>query len=354
MDIAELLQLMVKKNISDIHFKANSAPLIRVQGELISSGFNQFTSQHIEQLAHTLMTPPQRELFERDRELDFAYSLDTVSRFRVNVYRQRGTIALNLRVIPLGFKSFEELRLPVEVLNKLAGESRGLILFAGITGAGKTTSLNAMLNRINEQYSYNIITVEDPIEFYHTDKKSSISQREIGPDTHSYDKALHYVLRQDPDLIVIGEMREKEEMYAGITAAETGHLVLATIHTIDAVQTIDRFIDLAHPHQRDSIRTQLSHVIKGIIAQRLVVDKNTGMLLPTTEVLLGTSLVKKLIAEGNFSEMYQSMEQGSYYGMHTFDQDLHRLYTQDVIAMEEALDKASNPDDLTLRLRVGS
>lgn len=351
MNVNELLKLMIKKGISDIHFKANAAPLIRVNGKLVSTGFDQFTPKHIEDLAFSLMTPEQKQAFNETHELDIAYAVDELSRFRVNIYRQKGTVALTLRVVPLVVKNFAELHLPEEPLKKLAAESRGLILVTGVTGAGKTTTMNAILDYINENYQYNIITVEDPIEYYHADKKSSLSQREVGPDTKSYAKALKYVLRQDPDVVVIGEMRDFEAISAGITAAETGHLVLSTIHTMDAVQTIDRIVDSYPPHQQHSVRSQLANVIKGIVCQRLVMRKDGEGRIPATEVLMGTSLIRKLIAEGKLADVYKAMEQGAYYHMHTFDTQLLELYKKGSITQEEALDKASNPDDLALKLR---
>ncbi|MHB9154810.1 MAG: type IV pilus twitching motility protein PilT [Endomicrobiales bacterium] len=351
MNFNELLTVLVKKGISDVHFKAGSAPLVRVHGRLVSTGLDRFTAPHVEELASSLMNAEQKKQFEAENELDFAYSVDGVSRFRVNMYRQRGTLALTLRVVPFLVKTIEELNLPAEPLKKLAAEPRGLILITGITGAGKTTTLNSMLDYINENFPYKIVTVEDPIEYYHADKKSSLSQREVGEDTRSYAVALKHVLRQDPDVVVIGEMRDFEAMQAGITAAETGHLVLSTIHTMDAVQTIGRIVDSYPPHLQNTIRSQLANVIKGIVAQRLVLAKDGEGRLPATEILIGTSLVRKLIAEGKIAEVYKAMEQGSYYGMHTFDSDLMQFYLKGRISLEEALDKASNPDDLSLRLK---
>jgi twitching motility protein PilT len=310
-----------------------------------------FQPAHVEELAFSLMTEGQRKTFEKENELDLAYSVRDLSRFRVNVYRQRGTVAVTLRVVPLKSKSFEELNLPIEPMRKLAAESRGLILIAGVTGAGKTTTMNALLNYINEQFQYNIVTIEDPIEFYHEDKKSSISQREVGVDTGNYQKALKNVLRQDPDVVVLGEMRDFESMSAGLTAAETGHLVLSTIHTMDAVQTIDRIVNSYPQHQQNLVQAQLANVLKGIIAQRLVVRKDGEGRLPVTEILIGTSLVRKMVAEAKLPDVYKAMEQGAYYGMHTFDQNLFTLVKDGRITMEEALDKASNPDDLTLKMR---
>ncbi|HBU70147.1 MAG TPA: type IV pili twitching motility protein PilT [Elusimicrobia bacterium] len=351
MNVNELLQLMVKKNISDIHFKAGAAPLIRVNGKLISTGFDQFSYKHLEELAFSFMNDAQKKHFLEENELDLAHSIDAVSRFRVNVYRQRGTIALTLRVVPLSIKNFAELNLPGEPMQKLASEPRGLILIAGVTGAGKTTTMNSIVDYINSNFQYNIVSVEDPIEYFHKDKKSSVSQREVGIDTKSYSKALKYILRQDPDVVVIGEMRDYEAMLAAITTAETGHLVISTIHTMDAAQTIDRIVGSCPPHQQASVRSQLAYVIKGIVAQRLVSSKDGSSRLPVTEILIGTSLIKKLLADDKLSDVYKAMEQGSYYGMRTFDQSLLELYKDGKITMEEALDKSSNPDDLTLKLR---
>ncbi|MBU0951221.1 MAG: type IV pilus twitching motility protein PilT [Elusimicrobia bacterium] len=351
MNINELLKLMVKAGISDIHFKSESPPLIRIYGKLMSSEFDVFTGKQIEELAYSLLNKEQKEKFETESELDVSYSVEGVSRFRVNVYRQRNTVALTLRVVPVKIKTFEELNLPPETLKKLAAQSRGLILVTGVTGAGKTTTMNSILDHINATFSYNIITVEDPIEFYHKDKKSSLSQREIGLDTKSFKNALKYVLRQDPDIVVIGEMREYEAITSGITAAETGHLVLSTIHTIDAVQTIDRIIDTYPEHQQHQARIQLSNVLKGIVAQRLCVSADGKGRVPATEILIGTSLVRKMILENKTPEIYKAMEQGEYYGMHTFDQDLNRLYIEKKIKLEEALDKATNPEDLQLKLK---
>ncbi len=351
MNIDQLLQVMIKTGISDIHFKSNSAPLIRMNGKLIPTQYEKFTNESIQKMAYSLMNDVQKKIFEQENELDFAYSISGYARFRVNIYKQKNSVALTLRVIPLDLKTFQDLHLPNDVLTKLCNESRGLVLITGVTGSGKTTTLNAMLNFINEKYQYNIITVEDPIEYYHIDKKSSISQREIGSDTKSFKNALRYVLRQDPDVVVIGEMRDFEAISAGITAAETGHLVLSTIHTIDAVQTIDRIIDTYPPHQQKQARIQLSNVLKGIIGQRLCLLNSGEGRIPATEVLIATSLVRKLILEDKPQELYKAMENGAYYLMHTFDQALLKLHIDGVISFEEAMDKATNPEDLQLKLR---
>ncbi|MBI4424369.1 MAG: PilT/PilU family type 4a pilus ATPase [Elusimicrobia bacterium] len=352
LDVAALLQLMVQKEISDIHFKADASPALRIHGKLIPAvNLQRLSAEDVRSVAYTLMTPEQGKQFEADDELDFAYSLAGVSRFRCNVFRQRGSIALTLRVVPLKVRTFEQLNLPLEPLARLAQESRGLVLFTGITGAGKTTTMNSFLNHINQTCQYRIITIEDPIEYFHQDVKCSIVQREVGYDTRSIAKALKNVLRQDPDIVVIGEMRDYETIQAAITAAETGHLVLSTLHTMDAVQTIDRIVD-AHPaHQHGQVRQQLANVLKGVIGQRLVPAVDGRGRYPATEVLIVNSLSRRHITEGKNSELHKMMEGGAYYGMHTFDQDLLRLFQEQRIDQKAALENASNPDDITLKLR---
>ncbi|MBN1385084.1 MAG: PilT/PilU family type 4a pilus ATPase [Elusimicrobia bacterium] len=351
MNVSELLQTMIKKGISDIHFKAGSPPVIRANGKLVPTGLENFTAKHIEEIAYSLLNNEQKEKFEAEDEIDMSYAVEGVSRFRVNVYRQRGSVALTLRVVPLKIKGFEELNLPIEILKKLAAEPRGLILFTGITGAGKTTSMNALIDYINTTISCKIVTIEDPIEYFHEDKKAFISQREVGADTKSFGKGLKYVLRQDPDVVCIGEMRDFEAISAGITAAETGHLVLSTIHTMDAVQTIDRIVDSYPPHQQHQIRITLSNVIKGIIAQRLLPSIQGDVRLPAIEILIGTSLIRKNIAAGKSAEIYKLMDQGEYYGMCTFEKSLIQLYKEKKITMEDALENTTNPDDFMLKVK---
>lgn len=350
-DVNQLLQTMIRAGISDIHFKAGTAPMVRVNGKLISTGFTKMTSPHIEELANNLMNEEQRNIFHRERELDMSYAVPNLSRFRVNVYRQKGSVALSLRVVPLQVRTFAELNLPSEPLVKLCSNTRGLILVAGITGSGKTTTLNAMLDHINRSYAYNIITIEDPIEYYHNDLKSSIAQREVGGDTDSFQKALKHILRQDPDVVVLGEMREADSIQAGIAAAETGHLVLATIHTMDTAQTMDRLLESYEPNEQAGARLRIANVLRGIIGQRLLESTDGATRFPATEILAATSLVRKLMAEGKTAEVLKAIEQGQYYGMHSFDQDILRLFQEKKISTEEALDAATNPDDLMLKLK---
>ncbi|MFI5363114.1 MAG: type IV pilus twitching motility protein PilT [Elusimicrobiota bacterium] len=351
-DIKNLLTLMVEKDISDIHFKADSVPALRVRGAMIlATNLQKMTEEDIASVAEQLMTKEQAAHFEKEMELDLAYSLKGSARFRVNVYRQKGSIGLTLRVVPVKLRSFEELNLPVAALTKLGQESRGLILFSGITGAGKTTTLNSFLNHLNLEHQYRIITIEDPIEYYHADQKSTIVQREVGLDTHSFASALKHVLRQDPDVVVIGEMRDFETMQAAISAAETGHLVLSTIHTLDATQTVDRIVD-AHPaHQHVQVRQQLANCLKGVVGQRLVLSKDGKSRYPATEIMIANSLVRRQMLEGKTSELRKLLEGGEYYGMHTFDQDLIRLFSEGKIGEQAALEEATNSEDLALRLK---
>jgi twitching motility protein PilT len=351
-DIKQLLTLMVQKDISDIHFKADSVPALRVRGSMIlATNLQKLSAEDVKAVADGLMNKEQAAEFEKEMEIDLAYSLEGVSRFRVNIYRQKGTIGLTLRVVPMKLKTFEELNLPVAPLQKLGQESRGLILFAGITGAGKTTTMNGFLHYINENQQYRIITIEDPIEFYHQDLKSTIVQREVGHDTRSFAAALRHILRQDPDVVVVGEMRDLETMQAAISAAETGHLVISTIHTIDAAQTVDRIVD-AHPaHQHGQVRQQLANCLKGVVGQRLVISKDGKTRYPATEVLIGNSLVRRHLTEGKTAELRKTIEAGEYYGMHTFDQDLLRLFSEGKIDDKTVLEESTNPEDIALKLK---
>ncbi len=351
MDIRELLQFMVLQNISDIHFKADCAPLIRLNGQLISTQKEPFTPETVKQIAYSLMAEPHKKRFEEDGELDMSYAVNKLSRFRVNVYRQKGTLALSLRVIPWDLKGFEELNLPASTFQKLCGMPSGLILIAGVTGAGKTTTLNAMIHYINERYAYNIITIEDPIEFYHKDKRSSISQREVGNDTQSFGTALKYILRQDPDVIVIGEMRDPEAIAAAVVAAETGHLVLSTIHTMDASHTIQRIIDSYPADQRTPMRLAVANILRGVIAQKLMTTQDTKSRIPCTEILLMTPYIRQLIGDNKMTEVYSAIARGHGEGMMTFDQDLLRLCKEGKISRESALIETTRPDNFLSMLQ---
>lgn len=351
MEYKRLIELMLRDGISDILFKPGSCPLIRVNGQLVQTNLEPLSATQTTEICRSLLTAEQYKEFTNKHEMDVACTVDGVSRFRVNLYRQKGTVAVALRTIPLKLKNFDDLHLPTQTLRKLVGQGRGLILFAGVTGAGKTTTMNAIINFLNQNYTYNIITIEDPIEYVHTDVKSSISQREVGADTASFKDSLRNVLRQSPDVIAIGEMRDLETMSAAISAAESGHLVLSTIHTIDAVHAVNRIVDAYPPHEQNSIRQQVAGVISGVVAQRLVRSTDGNSRYPATEILIGTTFMRKLMAEGKTDEVGRMMAQDTYYGMHTFDQDLENLHAQNLISTQEALNHATNLEDLALKLR---
>jgi len=351
MEYKRLIELMLRDGISDILFKPGSCPLIRVNGQLVQTNLEPLTSAQTEEIVRSLLTAPQQKEFAERHEMDVACTVDGVSRFRVNLYRQKGTVAVALRTIPLTLKTFEDLHLPTQTLKKLVGQGRGLILFAGVTGAGKTTTMNAIINYLNQNFTFNIITIEDPIEYVHTDVKSSISQRELGVDTATFKAALKNVLRQSPDVIAIGEMRDTETMSAALSAAESGHLVVSTIHTIDAVHAVSRIVDAFPPHEQNAVRQQVAGVISGVVAQRLVRSNDGTHRYPATEILLGTTFMRRLLAEGRTEEVLRLMAQDTYYGMHTFDQDLEHLHAQNLITTQEALNHATNLEDLALKLR---
>lgn len=348
----QLLKLMVQRDISDIHFKADSVPALRRHGSmLLGTNLPKLSAEDIKSLAQELMSEDQKRQFERDLELDMGYTLEGVSRFRVNVFMQKRTVGLSLRVVSMTQRSFQELNLPTELLTKLACETRGLILFAGMTGAGKTTAMNSFIHFLNSNCSYRIITVEEPIEFYHSDLKSTVVQREVGHDTKSFAAALCHILRQDPDVVVVGEMRDLETMQAAIQAAETGHLVLSTIHTIDSVSTFNRIVD-AHPHdQQAQVRQQLANCLKGIVAQRLVLSKDGKSRYPANEILINNTVVRSTLLEGKTQEIHKHLEKGSYYGMQSFDQDLLRLCTEGKIDAKTAIENSTTPQDLALKLQ---
>ncbi|MDI6704035.1 MAG: PilT/PilU family type 4a pilus ATPase [bacterium] len=353
-DIRELLKIMVDRGASDIHLKVGSPPVLRVDGRLQYIDSDNWRDRRLspketEMIAKGIITnPEQMEKFKKTNEADLAYSVSGIGRFRVCVFCQRGSIGIVLRFVPFEIPEFETLNLP-DVVLRLAEEPRGLILVTGQAGSGKSTTLAAMIEHINRTRSSHIVTIEDPIEFLHKDKKSIIDQREVGLDTLSFHGALRHILRQDPDVILIGEMRDLETITAALSAAETGHLVLSTLHTIDASQTIERIINFYPPHQHNQIRMQLSLILKGIISMRLL-PAATGGQVPAVEVLVATGLVKKLIFEGRTAEITDAIVKGKFYGMQTFNQSLISLYQNGKITYDEALSAASNPEELKLHL----
>lgn len=353
MEINELLKTAISNTASDLHIKVGSPPILRITGELVPlTSEERISQQDAMKIAFSVMSPGQREIFKQKNEIDLAYSVPGLGRFRCNVFIQRGTIGLVFRVIPMRIPSVEELNLP-EVLKKIAMEERGLVLVTGTTGSGKSTSLATMIDHINMNRTCNIITIEDPIEYLHRDKKSIVNQREIGSDTESFGKALRSALRQDPDVILVGEMRDFETIQTALIAAETGHLVFSTLHTIDATETVNRVIAVFPPYQHKQVRMQLSSVIKGIISMRLMPRADGKGRVPAVEVMIATATIKDCILDQDKTKLIPDViAQGKiHYGMQTFDQSLFDLFKSGLITYEEALRRASNPDDFILRVK---
>jgi twitching motility protein PilT len=352
MQLNEMLAIGVKARGSDIHIKTGLPPIVRIDGRLHPiPNAPRLSPDGVANMAAGLMNERQKRQFDENYEVDLSYGVPGLGRFRVSVYSQRGSVAMVFRVISMTVPTLDGLTLP-PVLKKLAMESRGLILVTGTTGSGKSTTLASMVDHINEQRSCNIITVEDPVEFLHRDKKSIISQREVGFDTLSFATALKGALRQDPDVILVGEMRDLETIETALTAAETGHLVMSTLHTLDAMETVNRIISVFPPSHQRQIRTQLSGIIKGVISQRLVPKADGKGRVPAVEIMIGTARVRECIEDPmKTKQLVEVISQGVVsYGMQTFDQSLMQLYSRKLITYEEALLQCSNPDDFALKL----
>ncbi|MEK6582125.1 MAG: PilT/PilU family type 4a pilus ATPase [Nitrospirota bacterium] len=353
METNELLKVAVSEGASDLHIKVGSTPIIRVDGELMPmTSMPKLSQEDALKLAFSVMSPGQREIFKKKNDLDLAYSVPGLGRFRCNVFIQRGAVGMVFRVIPVKIPTIEDLQLP-EVLKKIAMEPRGLILVTGTTGSGKSTTLASMIDYINTNRTNNIITIEDPIEFLHRDKRSIINQREVGTDTESFSKALRAALRQDPDVILVGEMRDFETIQICLTAAETGHLVLSTLHTIDAAETVNRIISVFPPYQHKQVRTQLSSSLKGIVSMRLMPKADGKGRVPAVEVLVATITIKDCILDPDKTKLLPDViAQGAvHYNMQTFDQSLLNLFKSNLITYEDALRGATNPDDFALKVK---
>jgi len=353
MDINELLKKAHALAASDLHIKVGSPPIVRIYGELTPLvSEKKLTSDDATKIALSVMSPAQVELFKRKNDMDLAYSVPGLGRFRCNIFMQRGTVGLVFRVIPMRIPTIEELLLP-EVIKKISMEQRGLILVTGTTGSGKSTTLAAIIDLINSSRTEHIMTIEDPIEYLHRDKKSIINQREIGNDTESFSKALRQALRQDPDVILVGEMRDFETIQTSLVAAETGHLVLSTLHTIDATETINRIIAVFPPYQHKQVRMQLASVLKSIISMRLVPRSDGKGRVPAVEVLIATATIKDCILDPDKTKSIPDViEQGAiHYSMQTFDQSILSLFKSGLITYEEALRRATNPDDFVLKVK---
>uniref|UniRef100_A0A7V1EH71 Type IV pilus twitching motility protein PilT n=1 Tax=candidate division WOR-3 bacterium TaxID=2052148 RepID=A0A7V1EH71_UNCW3 len=349
MDIDVLLEELVLRDGSDLHLRVGEPPVYRVAGELQRSDNPPVTKEDMENLIFGLMKPAQREMFEKNLEFDMAYEIPAVARFRVNCFKQMGNIGVVMRIIPLKIKTIDEWGFP-SVLKRIAELPRGLVLVTGPTGSGKSTTLAAMIEHINQHFRKHIITIEDPIEFLHRDKLSIIEQREIGVDTKSYAEALRRAIRQNPDIILVGEMRDLETMAQTITAAETGHLVFSTLHTIDAVQTIDRIIDVFPPSQQQQIRLQLSTTLQAVITETLVRRKDGAGRVAAFEIMVCTPAIRSAIREAKTPQIYSAIQTGSRLGMIQMDQYLRNLLNQGIIACEEALAHCTNPDEFERRV----
>lgn len=349
----DLLKVMIEKGASDLHITTGSPPRVRVDGKLIPLDHPQLAPDETKALCYSVLTDAQKHKFEESNELDLSFGVKGLSRFRGNIFMQRGAVAGAFRTIPFQIKTFQELGLP-EIVNDLVKKPRGLILVTGPTGSGKSTTLATMVDRINSERQGHIITVEDPIEYIHNHKKSLINQREVNADTSSFKTALKYVLRQDPDVVLIGEIRDLETIEAALTVSETGHLTLATLHTNSAVQTINRVIDVFPPHQQEQIRTQLSFVLEGILAQQLIARKSGQGRVLAIELLVPTPAIRNLIREDKVHQIYSMMQTGqTRFGMQTMNQSLFDLYTRGFLSYEDAIGRSSVPDELiTMMQRV--
>ena len=345
MDLNTLLKGVIEKKASDLHLIAGAPPMLRLSTQLARVSAEVLTAEDTKQLIESILSSAQKARFEKEKELDLSYTLGDISRFRVNVHMQRGTYAASFRVIPTRIPNLADLNIP-KIVGDFAKLPRGLILVTGPTGSGKSTTQAAMLDLINSYRHCHIITIEDPIEYIHANKESVIEQRELGIDTLSFAEALKRVLRQDPDVILVGEMRDLETITTAITAAETGHLVISTLHTNDSVQAVDRIVDAFPPHQQNQIRLQLSLSLQGIIAQQLIPRIAGGGMVPAIEILNVTPGVRNIVRKATTHEIYSQMEIGAKYGMRTMDAALKELYQNKTISYEAALSHAGNSEQL--------
>ncbi|MCG2815127.1 MAG: type IV pilus twitching motility protein PilT [Candidatus Aminicenantes bacterium] len=351
-NINQLLTIAVTYQASDLHLKAGSYPLLRIHGELNSlTQMEKLTPDDVRHVAETLTTEHQGQLLQEQLDIDISYGVKGLGRFRGSIYHQRGSLAIVMRVIPIKVSSIKELLLP-PIIEKLALEPRGLILVTGTTGSGKSTTLAAMIDHINQTRSLNIITIEDPIEFLHSDRKSTISQREVGADVLSFSRGLMASLREDPDIILVGEMRDHDTIETALLAAETGHLVLSTLHTLDAPETINRIVTVFPPYYQKQVRIQLASILKAIISMRLISRKDGEGRVPAVEVLINTSFVSECIQVKEKTNLIRdAIKAGvSQYGMQSFDQSIYQLFKNGYISYEQGLQYTTTPNDFKLRV----
>jgi len=353
MHVNDLLKIAVESGASDLHVKVGSLPMMRVRGVLQpASQEKRLDHEDVIAMSAAIMSTSQRQKFKESQEVDLAYSVPGLGRFRCNIFQQRGTVGMVLRVIPMTIRTIEELGLPA-VLKRVAEEERGLVLVTGTTGSGKSTTLAGLIDHINRTRSAHVMTVEDPIEFLHRDHRSMVNQREVSVDTRSFAQALRSALRQDPDVILVGEMRDFETIETGLLAAETGHLVFSTLHTLDATETINRIIAVFPPHQQKQIRLQLASVLKAVISQRLMPRADGNGRAPAVEVMISTPFIRDAIVDKEKTHLiHGAIAAGtSQYGMQTFDQSIFGLFEQGLVSYEEALRWASNVDEFKLKVQ---
>lgn len=341
----DFLKAMIDKGASDLHITTGSSPRLRVGGKLIPIDYSPLTPADTKSLCYSILTDAQKHKFEENSELDLSFGIKGLSRFRANIFMQRGAVAGAFRLIPFGIKTFNDLGLP-DIINDVVKKPRGLVLVTGPTGSGKSTTLASMIDIINSARYEHIITIEDPIEFIHQHKKCLVNQREVQADTASFTDALRYILRQDPDVVLIGEMRDLETIEAALRVSETGHLTFATLHTNSAIQTINRIVDVFPPHQQEQVRTQLSFVLEGIIAQQLIPRKNGQGRALAVEVLLPNPAIRNLIREDKVHQIYSMMQTGqAKFGMLTMNQSLYDLYSRGAISYDDALGRSPVPEE---------
>ena len=345
-NLRALLEEMIRRRASDLHLTAGERPKFRIDGQIVDASIDYvLTPRDTLQLAYSILTDNQKKRFENEDELDFSFGIQNLSRFRGNVYRQRGCVAMAIRQIPFQIKTIEELGLP-PVISKLAERPRGLVLVTGPTGSGKSTTLAAMIDKINREERGHILTIEDPIEFVHRHQGCIVNQREVGADTKSFASALKYALRQDPDVVLIGEMRDLETIQAALTIAETGHLALATLHTNSAAESINRIIDVFPPHQQSQVRAQLAFVLEGVITQTLLPRAKGPGRVCACEIMICTPAIRACIRDDKVHQIYSIMQAGKKYGMQTMNDALYQLYIQGEVTLEEALRHTSDPNEL--------
>jgi twitching motility protein PilT len=349
-NLHQLLRAMIEKGASDMHITTGSPPLLRIDGAIVPLKLSPLSPIETKQLCYSVLTEEQKIQFEKNKELDLSFGVKSLSRFRANIFVQRGAVSGAFRSIPFKILSFDELGLP-PVVAELASKPRGLILVTGPTGSGKSTTLASIIDKINSETRQHIMTIEDPIEYLHPHKRSIVNQREVGSDTGTFKQALKYVLRQDPDVVLVGEMRDLETIEAALTIAETGHLVFATLHTNSAIQSINRIIDVFPPHQQSQVRAQLSFVLEGVISQLLLPRAGAPGRCLAQEVMVPNAAIRNLIREDKVHQIYTQMQVGQQkHGMQTLNQSLYSLYARRMITLEESMGRSNDPDELRMMI----